>query len=322
MSNSPMASLIFAVGIIGTVLSLLVFASPIKTFYKVVKKKSTENYKGAPYITTFLCTSLWTSYGVLKPGGFQIAIVNGAGAIFHCIYILLFLVYSPQDQKVKTALSVAILDVGFLGTVISVILFALHGTIQLTALGMLCSGLTIIMYASPLLVMKTVIQTKSVEYMPFLLSFFMFLNAGVWALYSFLVKDFFIGIPNLIGLILGSTQLTIYAIYKKKSNSTKVPSVSLDLEKGDMLNVMKMEVHNSEDAKLNDEAIEVVLKRVKSLPKPVLNRENTFRRILKTLSFGPNNLPSTFCSAKPKHEDVDIQIGVEDQEDQVLNTHT
>ena len=71
-----------------------------KTFCRVVMKKSTENYKGAPYITTFLCTSLWTSYGVLKPGGFQIAIVNGAGAVFHCTYIILFLVYSPQDQKV------------------------------------------------------------------------------------------------------------------------------------------------------------------------------------------------------------------------------
>ncbi|KAH1079202.1 hypothetical protein AAZX31_19G218200 [Glycine max] len=300
MSNSSMASLTFAVGIIGTVLSLLVFASPIKTFCRVVKKKSTENYKGAPYITTFLCTSLWTSYGVLKPGGFQIAIVNGAGAVFHCTYIILFLVYSPQDQKVKTALWVAILDVGFLGTVISVTLFALHGTIQLSVLGMFCSGLTIIMYASPLLSMKMVIQTKSVEYMPFLLSFFMFLNAGVWALYSFLVKDFFIGIPNLIGLILGSTQLTVYVVYKKKQpEATKGPRVGLSLGKG---------ASNYEEAQLKDETVKVVvvekaLKKVKSLPKPVLNHEHILK---KTLSFGVNNLPSTFWSTKPQQEDVAV----------------
>ncbi|KAL2339792.1 hypothetical protein Fmac_007732 [Flemingia macrophylla] len=242
MSTSPMASLIFAVG---TVLSLLVFATPIKTFYKVVKKKSTENCKGAPYITTFLCASLWTSYGVLKPGGFQIAIVNGVGAVFHCIYILMFLIYSPQDKKVKTALSVAILDVGFLGIVISVILFALHGTIQLSVLGILCCGLTIIMYASPLLAMKTVIQTKSVECMPFLLSFFMFLNAGVWVVYSVLVKDFYIGIPNLIGVILGSTQLTIYAVYKNKEESTEVT-----MGQGkDILNEMEKGACNYEEAK-------------------------------------------------------------------------
>ncbi|XP_061357454.1 bidirectional sugar transporter SWEET16-like [Gastrolobium bilobum] len=219
-----MASLTFAVGIIGNVLSLLVFASPIKTFCQVVKKKSTGNYKGAPYITTFLCTSLWTFYGILKPDGLLIVTVNGAGSIFHCVYILLYLIYSPQDLKLKTAQLVAVLDVGFLGTVISVTLFALHSRVQLTFLGMLCSGLTIIMYASPLLAMKTVIKTKSVEYMPFLLSFFMFWNAGVWALYSLLVKDFFIGIANLIGLILGSAQLIVYVVYKK-SESAIEPTV-------------------------------------------------------------------------------------------------
>ncbi|KAG4913900.1 hypothetical protein JHK82_054482 [Glycine max] len=231
-----------------------------KTFCRVVKKKSTENYKGAPYITTFLCTSLWTSYGVLKPGGFQIAIVNGAGAVFHCTYIILFLVYSPQDQKVKTALWVAILDVGFLGTVISVTLFALHGTIQLSVLGMFCSGLTIIMYASPLLSM----------------------------------------IPNLIGLILGSTQLTVYVVYKKKQpEATKGPRVGLSLGKG---------ASNYEEAQLKDETVKVVvvekaLKKVKSLPKPVLNHEHILK---KTLSFGVNNLPSTFWSTKPQQEDVAV----------------
>ncbi|XP_027349538.1 bidirectional sugar transporter SWEET16-like [Abrus precatorius] len=229
--------------------------------------------------------------------------VNGAGAIFNCIYILLFLVYSPQDQKVKTALMVAVLDVGFLGTVISVTLFALHGTIQLTFLGMLCSGLTIIMYASPLLAMKTVIKTKCVEYMPFLLSFFMFLNGGVWALYALLVKDFFIGVPNLIGLILGSTQLTVYVIYKRKAECENGPTVDLGLVKENTVTVIKMGAYDYEEAVKVDEK---ALKRVKSLPKPSLNGEHNVRRILKTLSFGSN----TFWTIKPKGEDVDVENGV------------
>ncbi|KAK7337732.1 hypothetical protein VNO77_18318 [Canavalia gladiata] len=328
--STSMPSLVFAVGIIGTVLSLLVFASPMKTFYRVVKKKSTENYEGTPYMTTFLCTSLWTSYGVLKPGGFQIAMVNGAGAIFHCIYILLFLIYSPQDQKVKTAQLVAILDVGFLGTVISVTLFVLHGTIQLTFLGMLCSGLTIIMYASPLLAMKTVIKTKSVEYMPFLLSFFMFLNGGAWALYSLLVKDLFVGIPNLIGLILGLTQVIVYVIYKKRAECTMETTVATSPGKGDMMNVIEMGAYDNKEAKLKGRTVKIMeekaLKRVKSLPKPALNRQHTVPRVLKTLSFGTNTLPSTFWNNKPPEANVDIEIGVNVVEDRVLtfipNPHT
>jgi solute carrier family 50 protein (sugar transporter) len=40
----------------------------------------------------------------------------------------------------------------------------------------------------------TVIKTESVEYMPFFLSFFLFLNAGIWSAYAVLVKDFYVGV--------------------------------------------------------------------------------------------------------------------------------
>lgn len=43
---------------------------------------------------------------------------------------------------------------------------------------------------------RTVIKMKSVKYMPFLLSFFLFLNAGVWTTYAVLVKDIYIGVSS------------------------------------------------------------------------------------------------------------------------------
>lgn len=102
----------------------------------------------------------------------------------------------------------------------------------------------------------------------------------------------------MIGLKLGSTQLTVYVIYKKKPESTKGPTVG----KGD---TVKMGASNYEEARLKDETVKVVvvLKKVKSLPKPVLNHEHILK---KTLSFGVNNLPSTFWSTKPQQEDVAV----------------
>ena len=67
----------------------------------MVKKKSTENYEGLPYITTLLSTSLGTFYGILKPGGLLIATVNGAGVVLQFIYVTLFLIYAPKGTKVK-----------------------------------------------------------------------------------------------------------------------------------------------------------------------------------------------------------------------------
>lgn len=75
-----------------------------KTFAQVVKKKSTENYEGFPYITTLLSTSLWTFYGILKPGGLLVMTVNGAGAALQLSYVILFLIYAPKDKKVPLAL--------------------------------------------------------------------------------------------------------------------------------------------------------------------------------------------------------------------------
>ncbi|XP_060219262.1 bidirectional sugar transporter SWEET17-like [Lycium barbarum] len=101
---------------------------------------------------------------------------------------------------------------------------------RINVIGFLSTGLNIIMYISPLGVMKTVVTTKSVEYMPFLLSFFLFLNGGIWTLYSVLVGDWFLGVPNGIGWLLGAVQLVIYAIYRNSNSSKQFVE---DLEQGD-----------------------------------------------------------------------------------------
>ena len=73
----------------------------------------------------------------------------------------------------------------------------------------------------------TVIKTKSVEYMPFLLSFFLFVNAGVWSIYAVLVKDIYIGV---------SSDLSLKCIFEQKyfltlritlkETSCEIPEVS------------------------------------------------------------------------------------------------
>ncbi|KAK9292992.1 hypothetical protein L1049_020975 [Liquidambar formosana] len=300
-----MASLSFIIGIIGNIISILVFASPIGTFRRVVKKKSTENYKALPYITTLMSTSLWTFYGLLKPGGLLVFTVNGAGAVLQFIYVTLFLIYAPKDIKVKSMKLVAILDVGFLGSVIAVTLLAIHGSLRLTFVGVLCAALTLGMYASPLTVMTTVVKTKSVEYMPFFLSFFLFLNAGVWSAYAVLVKDFYIGVPNAIGFLLGSAQLILYAIYNNKSESTKSTEAmeeegSAHLVKG----AVKMQVYEEEDTD-DDGKIKSrsSLNKGRSLPMTMVSRQHSFRKILKTISLGSYELNS-----KWRNED-DIELG-------------
>ncbi|KAJ9131406.1 hypothetical protein P3X46_035068 [Hevea brasiliensis] len=216
-----MASISFIIGIIGNIISFFVFTCPIKTFWEVVKNKSTEDYEVFPYIITLLGTSLWTFYGCLKPGGLLVVTVNGIGATFQFIYVTLFLIYAPKNKKVRAAKLVALLNVGFLGVVIAVTLLALHAKLRLTFVGLICVGMTTIVYGSPLSAMKTVIKTKSVEFMPFLLSFSLFLNAGIWLIYAAVIRDYYMTVPSVLGVLLGIIQLILYAMYKKKPMSTK-----------------------------------------------------------------------------------------------------
>ncbi|KAH9765876.1 Bidirectional sugar transporter SWEET17 [Citrus sinensis] len=154
------------------------------------------------------------------PGSYLVATVNGFGILVEAVYVTLFFIYAPtKAMRAKTAIIFGILDVGFLGAAIAATRLALEGEARIDAIGFMCAGLNIIMYASPLSAMKTVVTTKSVEFMPFMLSFFFFLNGGIWAFYALLVRDIFLGVPNGTGFLLGTAQLVLYAIYRNAKPS-------------------------------------------------------------------------------------------------------
>ncbi|KAJ3676130.1 hypothetical protein LUZ60_003542 [Juncus effusus] len=208
-----MDPLVFYIGVLGNIISVLVFASPIETFWRITKSKSTEDFEPTPYVVTLLSSSLWVYYGLTKPDAFLVATVNCVGVVLETIYVVLFLLYAKPNLRAKTARLVGLLDVGLFGLVFFVTWFFMTGNLRIVAVGTICACLNIFMYGSPLLVMKTVINTRCVEYMPFFLSFFLFLNGGIWTAYAILQKDIFLGIPNGIGFIFGSAQLVIYRIF-------------------------------------------------------------------------------------------------------------
>lgn len=229
-----MADLSLYVGIIGNIISVLLFLSPVSTFWRIIKHRSTEEYESLPYICTLLNSSLWTYYGLIKPAELLVATVNGFGIIVEAVYVILFLIYAPKHVKAKSAILAGLLNFGFFGMAVLVTQLALEGEARINAIGLLGAGLNIIMYGSPLAAMGTVVRSKSVEYMPFFLSFFIFLNSGVWTLYAFLFDDYFLGVPNGTGVLLGLIQLILYGMYRnsKTSKNGFIISSADEIEEG------------------------------------------------------------------------------------------
>lgn len=292
----------FFVGIVGNIISILVFTSPIGTFRRVVRNKSTEEFRWLPYVTTLLATSLWAFYGLLKPGGLLIVTVNGAGAALQAIYVVLYLAYAPRETKIKMAKVVLAVNIVFFAAVIVVGLVALHGAVRLFAVGLLCAALTVGMYAAPMAAMRTVVKTRSVEYMPFFLSFFLFLNGGIWSVYSMLVKDYFIGIPNAIGFAMGSAQLVLYMAYrnKKKAAAGALKVDEEDEEKG-VVHLMGQVELSQRKASLKKG---LSLPMPSSLPSPL----HGFGNLIKALSATPLELHSVM------HQHERVEISARDEE--------
>ncbi|KAL3529585.1 hypothetical protein ACH5RR_008907 [Cinchona calisaya] len=129
----------------------------------------------------------------------------------------MFILYSdwPKRRKIFIAL---VVEAIFFAIVVVVTLAALHGNKRSMLVGILCLIFNIIMYVSPLTVMRRVITTKSVKYMPFYLSLANFANGSCWFTYGFLKFDPFVVIPNGLGAVSGLIQLILYATYYRTTN--------------------------------------------------------------------------------------------------------
>jgi len=189
-----------------------------------------------PYICTLLGSSLWTYYGIVTPGEYLVSTVNGFGALVETIYVSLFLFYAPRHLKLKTVVVVAMLNVFFpIAAIVATRSAFEDEKMRSQSIGFISAGLNIIMYGSPLSAMKTVVTTKSVKYMPFWLSFFLFLNGAIWAVYALLQHDVFLLVPNGVGFVFGTMQLILYGIYRNAKPvglSNGLSEIAQDEEEG------------------------------------------------------------------------------------------
>ncbi|KAM4120252.1 hypothetical protein ACJW30_03G118000 [Castanea mollissima] len=159
-------TLAFTFGILGNIISFLVFLAPVPTFYRIFKKKSAQ--------------------------GFQ------------------------SNSTLKVFIS---MNMGLFTLILLVTHFVVKEKFRVEFLGWICVAVSVSVFAAPLSIVAQVIRTRSVEFMPFNLSFFLTLSAVIWFAYGLFLKDICIAIPNILGFVLGLLQILLYAIYR---NNKKV----------------------------------------------------------------------------------------------------
>ncbi|KAK4734935.1 hypothetical protein AABB24_026525 [Solanum stoloniferum] len=209
----------FAFGVLGNIVSFIVFLSPIPTFYNIYKKKSTEGYQSIPYVVALFSSMLWIYYALLKSNMPLLITINSFGMFIETIYVGFYLFYAPKKARVHTIKMLMLSVVGGFGAIVLVTEFLFKGVVRGQIVGWVCLIFSLCVFVAPLGIVRQVIKTKSVEYMPLLLSVFLTLSAVMWFFYGLLLKDINIAAPNVLGFIFGILQIILYAIYSKKEKS-------------------------------------------------------------------------------------------------------
>ncbi|CAN1124251.1 Bidirectional sugar transporter NEC1 [Linum perenne] len=94
--NHEKLALIF--GLLGNIISFMVFLAPVPTFYKIHKKKSSQGFHSIPYVTALMSAMLLLYYGVLKTNATLIITINAIGCGIEVLYLSIYLLYSPNRE--------------------------------------------------------------------------------------------------------------------------------------------------------------------------------------------------------------------------------
>lgn len=246
-------TLAFVFGVLGNIVSFMVYLAPLSTFIRVYKKKSTEGFQSVPYVVALFSAMLWIYYAFVKTNGFLLITINSVGCLIETIYIVIYFIYAPKEAKIFTTKILLLLNIGLFSLIVLISQFLTRGPCRMQVLGWICLIFSVSVFVAPLSIMKHVIRTRSVEFMPFSLSFFLTLSAVMWFAYGLLNKDLFIAIPNVFGFAFGVLQMILYIVYKnakKVTQEQKLPELVLNtIMSGTMVNT---EVHPIDIKKIDN----------------------------------------------------------------------
>ncbi|KAL5543835.1 hypothetical protein UlMin_007619 [Ulmus minor] len=258
---------VFIFGILGNIASFVVFLAPLPTFYRVWKKKSTEGFQSVPYVIALFSAMMWLYYATLKSDLVLLITINSVGCVIETIYIAFYIAFAPKQTRLFTLRLLLLVNFGGFCLILLLSHFLAKGPIRAQVLGWVCTTFAVSVFAAPLSIIRVVIRTKSVEFMPFPLSFFLTLSAVMWLFYGILLKDMCVAIPNVLGLFFGILQMVLYWIYKNKKPTTT------DLEEQKLPVENKLEVENKLDSVVEVQVMKNTDEETKEKEKEIINVE-------------------------------------------------
>lgn len=197
--------LLFPIQLLAFVSSVGLYLSPYPIIKRIVRQNTTGNFSHLPYLANFVNAGLATFYGFHVRNTF-LMMLNSFGITVSAGFLFTYQQYSPLRMRLLCELlfyTIMILAMCFTAAVLE------HHNGRLL-LGTVQNFVSVAGSVSPLATLRVVFEQKSTESMPFILVLMNALASLSWFSYGVLLNDWFLKIPNFLGMVLSAYQLSLF----------------------------------------------------------------------------------------------------------------
>jgi solute carrier family 50 (sugar transporter) len=216
--SSDYPTIVNLLGILGNSFAIVFFLMPILMIRDMIKTKVTTHIPWLLFFFTILNCEFWMIYGLLIKA-WPVYLCNGFGFVTNQIYLILFCLYLENTKFLQKLVYISLLLFSF-----TTIFIVFYYDIQNKELcgGIACT-MNILMFASPLQKLREVYEKKDNTYIPIHVSVCIVLNCIIWTSYGiFKNLDWFIIIPNTLGLMLSIFQVYLWFEFKEETEKRQL----------------------------------------------------------------------------------------------------
>lgn len=175
-------------------------------------------------------------HGYLRHNIFPVFITFGVGDLIALAFIAIYVRYTTERAYVLKVLG---FTVAVLAVVTLYALLALNGVTHQTRdqvtpiIGYIAIVAAVLLYGAPFEKVLVVLRHKSSVFIPFAMVLVGTINNALWVIYTPLDHNWFMFVPNMICLVLGLAQLSLYWFYHPSRRQLDAPLRTTSIDFGD-----------------------------------------------------------------------------------------
>ena len=207
----PHSTQIWALAVICPLLSILSYMSPITAVLSMIRNSDVSTFPIAVIMAQAAQNVACAAYGIqIRDDPFFIS--SAVGLVFQLIWLTAYFTIArrrPRGTQWLYGIHPIVASVGMTLCMV-VVVYALT-IARIDVVGTISCGMTLLLCISPLATLGVVVRSRNSASIPIPMSLIMLLSNIAWGIYGILLKDNFIILPSLLGVIITLFQLIVTA---------------------------------------------------------------------------------------------------------------